>query len=160
MRCITSIGIVTALGVIVACFAITARPSAEVKAASPATTNTQLQPVEPDMHEFMEYVFQPTYQRLKASMASEPLGNSSWKGIKADSLTLAEGGNLLLARTPEKDSDSWDAFSIAARDAGGSLYQAAKKKDYQAARQHYEAMLMKCNACHTHFAKGEHQLVP
>ena len=29
-------------------------------------------PVEPDMHEFMEYVFQPTYKRLKHSIATEP----------------------------------------------------------------------------------------
>ena len=29
-------------------------------------------PVEDSMHEFMEYVFQPTYLRLKASMATAP----------------------------------------------------------------------------------------
>ena len=31
-------------------------------------------PVEESMHEFMEYVFQPTYLRLKQSMAAAPAG--------------------------------------------------------------------------------------
>ena len=122
--------------------------------------NAQTQPVEKDMHEFMEYVFQPTYKRLQQSMAAEPADNNAWKGIKADSLILAEGGNLLLFRSPEKEAAAWNDLSAAVRDAGGSLYQAAKKKDYKMARQHYEVMLKKCNACHDKFADGEHQLSP
>ncbi len=160
MKINTVLGIVTVLGVIGACFGMLANPPADVQAAPPAAAKVQLQPVEPDMHEFMEYVFQPTYQRLKAAMAAEPADNSTWKTIKADSLILAEGGNLLLARPPESDVDTWNGQSIAVRTAGGELYQAAKKKDYQAALQHYKTMLTKCNACHDHFADGEHQLSP
>jgi hypothetical protein len=51
-------------------------------------------------------------------------------------------------------------WSVAVRATGGDLYQAAKKKDFPAARKHYETMLTKCNACHTQFAHGEHQLSP
>jgi hypothetical protein len=112
------------------------------------------------MHEFMEYVFQPTYLRLKQSMAAAPADNAGWKGVKADSLVLAEGGNLLLLRTPEEESAAWNETSAAVRDLGGELYQAAKKKDYPTARKHYEAMLIKCNSCHDKFAGGEHQLAP
>ena len=118
------------------------------------------QAVEKDMHEFMEYVFQPTYLRLKQAMAAEPADNKAWKPIKADSLILAEGGNLLLMRAPEKDAAAWNELSAAVRDAGAGLYAAAKKKDFQAARPHYEQMLKKCNACHDQFADGEHQLAP
>lgn len=128
--------------------------------AQPTAPKDQAQPVENDMHEFMEYLFQPTYNRLKPLMAGAPSNNAGWKGIKADSLTLAEGGNLLLSRVPEKDSERWLEWSIAVRSTGGDLYQAAKKKDFAAARRHYEVMLTKCNACHTHFAEGEHQLSP
>lgn len=117
-------------------------------------------PVEPDMHEFMEYVFQPTYKRLKAEMASEPDGNAGWKAIKSDALILAEGGNLLLIRQPDEDRKDWMRHSVEVRDLGGQLYRAAKSKDYTAARRHYEAMLTKCNACHQQFAGGEHQLKP
>lgn len=117
-------------------------------------------PVEPSMHEFMEYVFEPAYKRLKTAMASEPKDNAAWKGIKGDSLTLAEAGNLLLARLPEAEGETWAAQSIAVREAGGMLYQAARKKDYKTARQQYETLLTKCNACHTKFADGEYQLKP
>ena len=112
------------------------------------------------MHEFMEYVFQPTYKRLKSSIAVEPADNNAWKGIKADALILAEGGNLLLLRSPKEDAAAWSDLSAAVRESGGSLYQSAKKKDYKSARQQYEVMLKKCNACHDKFADGEHQLSP
>ncbi len=117
-------------------------------------------PVEKDMHEFMEYVFQPTYKRLKQSMAAEPADRGAWKGIKSDSLILAEGGNLLLMHTPKEDAALWNELSVAVRDSGGQLYEAAKKRDYKTARQHYAVMLNKCNACHDKFAGGEHQLAP
>lgn len=118
------------------------------------------EPVEDDMHEFMEYVFQPTYLRLKASMAEEPADNQAWKAIKSDSLILAEGGNLLLVRPPEEEADSWNAHAVAVRELGGELYAAAKAKDYEASRRHYTAMLIQCNRCHDDFAEGEHQLKP
>lgn len=118
------------------------------------------EPVEPDMHEFMEYVFQPTYKRLKQAMAAEPADRSAWKTIKADSLILAEGGNLLLLHDPEKKRKEWDAHSIEVRKAGGLLYKSAKAKDFKAAQLHYQSMLKNCNACHQQFAGGKHQLKP
>ncbi len=118
------------------------------------------QPVEKDMHEFMEYVFQPTYKRLKAAMASEPADNGTWKTIKSDALILAEGGNLLLIRKPHQHTDAWVDHSVDVRTLGGKLYQAARKKDYSEARKQYTSMILKCNSCHNAFAHGEHQLKP
>ena len=121
---------------------------------------SKAQPVESSMHEFMEYVFQPTYKRLKQSIAVETTDKAAWKAIKADALSLAEAGNLLLLHSPKEDVTAWDELSIASREEGGKLYQAAKAKDYTLARQHYESMLTKCNACHDKFAEGKHQLTP
>lgn len=45
-------------------------------------------------------------------MASEPTNNAGWKTIKSDALILAEGGNLLLSRSPE-DKDEADAWGEA-----------------------------------------------
>jgi hypothetical protein len=129
-------------------------------ADSLATIHLKPEPVEKDMHEFMEYAFEPTYQRLKQSMATEATDNNRWKAIKSDALILAEGGNLLLVRTPAEDAKAWNEHSAAVRDLGGKLYASAKKKDYNAARRDYEALLVNCNRCHTQFAKGEHQLTP
>lgn len=116
--------------------------------------------VEPDMHEFMEYICQPTFRRLQASMANAPADNAGWRGVKSDALILAESGNLLLSHVPESDVETWVELSVAVRTTGGELYRAAKAKDFPAARGHYEAMVKKCNACHDHFAEGEHQLTP
>lgn len=137
--------------------------SAMVSSAGAAAPEADPAPqaVEDDMHEFMEYVFQPTYRRLKAAMAAEPANNQGWKAIKSDGLILAEAGNLLLLRTPkDDDTGAWNNTSVGVRQLGGKLYQAAKKKDYPAARQHYTAMLQQCNSCHQKFAGGEHQLTP
>ncbi len=123
---------------------------------SPAATV----PVEDDMHEFMEYVFQPTYKRLKASMAASEKDNGTWKSIKSDSLTLAEGGNLLLFRGPQADSKDWNKHATTIREFGGQLYRAAKKKDDTESQKVYRLMLDNCNACHQQFADGEHQLKP
>ena len=131
-------------------------------AAAAQTAPTKLKPVEPDMHEFMEYVFQPTFRRLHAAMSAIPENNNGWKAIKADALILAEGGNLLLMRSPDdkEQAATWNGHSVTVRDFGGQLYQAAKKKDFVGARKRYVAMVQSCNACHIDFAGGKHQLKP
>lgn len=134
--------------------------SMSVQAAPTAEKKDAAEPVEPDMHEFMEYVFQPTFKRLKPVMASAPADNAGWKAIKADALILAEGGNLLLFRQPKDDVADWVKHSVQVRDFGGQLYRAAKAKDYASARKHYESMVQNCNACHQQFAGGEHILTP
>ncbi len=128
-------------------------------AAGPATPGAEA-PVESDMHEFMEYMFQPTFNRLKPAMSAAPADRQAWKAIKADSLILAEAGNLLLSRQPGEDAADWVKHSVAVRDSGGALYKAAKARDFAAARPHYEAMVANCNACHRQFANGEHLLTP
>ena len=119
-------------------------------------------PVEADMHEFMEYVFEPPYKRLKASLAAAPAADdrAAWKAIKSDSLILAEAGNLLLGRPPEKDAADWNSHSMKVRDTGALLYSAAKKKDAVEARKQWAGLLENCNACHKQFAGGEHMLEP
>ena len=117
-------------------------------------------PVEADMHEFMEYVFEPPYLRLKASLATAPEDKAVWKGIKSDSLILAEAGNLLLGRPPEGGEADWNAHAVKVRTVGGLLYTAAKKKDAIETRKQWEGLLESCNACHKQFADGEHMLQP
>lgn len=128
--------------------------------AAALQTEAAPEPVEPSMHEFMEYVFQPPYKRLRAVMATEPADNAAWKAIKSDSLILAEAGNLLLIRHSEEDDASWRAHAVGVRELGGQFYQAARKKDYTSAKRTYAAMLHKCNSCHDAFADGKHQLSP
>lgn len=150
----TRFTITLALGSAVLAF-VTALPAAADHHKSPAP-----KPVESSMHEFMEYVFEPGYKRLKANMTAEPKDKNGWKAIKADALSLAEATNLLLHRQPEKDADAWVKHAIAVREKGADFYEAAKKRDYNAASETYKAMLQSCNACHKQFADGDYQLKP
>lgn len=125
----------------------------ETQAAGPA-------PVESDMHEFMEYLFEPSYKRLREALASAPADNAVWKGIKGDALTLAEGANLLYGRGPAAKAEAWDEHAASVREAGAALYAAGKAKDYDVAREAFLGLLTRCNACHDTFADGEHQLAP
>lgn len=133
------------------------RPAmADANEAPPA----EVKPVEEDMHEFMEYVFQPPYKRLRASLSEAPADKKAWKSIKSDALILAESANLLLARQPTRDSQDWVAHATAVRIAGTDFYQSAKKQDYRAARATFAMMLTKCNGCHEQFEDGQHILEP
>lgn len=116
--------------------------------------------VEDSMHEFMEYVFQPTYKRLKITMATKPEGNAGWKAMKSDALILAESSNLLFPRTPEENAADWKKFSAESRSHGADLYQAARAKDFDKATGAYRLMLESCNACHRQFENGKHILKP
>ncbi|QDU36044.1 hypothetical protein Mal4_03270 [Maioricimonas rarisocia] len=155
-------GVLLSAGLVAAWGAMTADGRFSAEAADDAAGGAAVEPVEDDMHEFMEYVFQPTFKRLKPAMASEPENNAGWKTIKSDALILAEGGNLLLSRAPEDkdEADAWAKLSVAVRKSGGELYAAAKKREYKGARGAYETMIRHCNACHDEFAGGEYQLSP
>lgn len=152
---------ISALLTCVACFAavfvVRASHATDVEAKIPAIAIT---PVEASMHEFMEYMYQPAFLRLKASMAAAPSDNMGWKAIKTDSLILAEANNLLLERGPQEDSADWKAHAVRVREAGAELYGAAKAKEYDASHAAFLKMLERCNACHKQFAEGKHQLSP
>lgn len=117
-------------------------------------------PVEADVHEFMEYAFEPFFHTLKSALEGAPADKNAWKSVKANALVLAENGNLLMLRGPEENSTAWNRLATEMRDQGKQLYQAAKKRDYSASRQQYERFVEKCNACHHEFADGEHLQKP
>lgn len=131
-------------------------------ASEDAGNDSQPAAVEADMHEFMEYVFEPPYKRLKAGLAAAPASadRNAWKGLKSDSLILAEAANLLLHRPPAERADEWHKNAQDVRKQGGELYQAAKQRDLDLTKKHFAVMLKKCNHCHDEFADGEHQLAP
>lgn len=123
-------------------------------------TATEPVPVEDDMHEFMEYVFQPTYRSLKEDISLENEKNPPWGKIKSGALILAEGGNLLLMRVPEEDADDFKKHSVNTRKYAALVYRHAGKKEFKEARQAYEKMITSCNQCHEQFEDGRHILKP
>jgi hypothetical protein len=135
---------------------------AEEKAAEEQapTSFKNVEPVEPSMHELMEYVFEEPYKRLKATLPGETQDRAYFRELKSDSLILAEGGNMLLMRLPKEDAEAWTELSLAVRGEATALYKAGKAKDVEGARKLFGSLVLKCNACHDKFAGGEHQLEP
>jgi len=123
-------------------------------------TPTLIVPVDTNMHDFMEGMFQAPYRRLKEALANEPKDNIGWKAIRSDLLILAEGSNLLALRKSEKDQARWNELSVASKQAGELAFKAAKLKNFAETRKSYEAMLVHCNECHKVFDDGKHQLTP
>lgn len=117
-------------------------------------------PIETNLHEFMEYVFEPTIHELRESMTPENAKSPAWGKIKSGSLILGEGGNLLLMRVPEESPEDFKTHAITMREYAGELYRHAHKKDFDAARKSYTTMIKSCNQCHQQFAGGEHLQEP
>jgi len=147
-------------GLVVALVVVAVAPDSPAQGDEGRKADVQPEPVDQSMHHFMEYVFEPNYKRLKAAMSADARDQAAWKAIKGDSLTLAEGANLLLLRAPEKGASAWKQWSVAVRTHGGALYQAARKGEDAAAGKAYATMIRNCNACHKQFADGKHQLKP
>lgn len=148
------------LSLITACIALPSWLSTRLNANTTNLEAGAVKPIDVNMHDFMEGVFQAPYKRLKVAMAQEPKDNAAWKALRSDALILAEGGNLLLSRLPEENKADWIKHSELSRDAGGEFVAAAKKKDFAASKSAYEKMLIHCNDCHKQFEEGRHILTP
>lgn len=103
--------------------------------------------VESSIHEFMEGVNKPAYERLVACLLQNILDEDEWKAVLADSLLLAESGNLLLMR-PIQDPQAWSVNAINLRESGTKLYESAKLKEITPVRLNFDTMLNDCDACH------------
>lgn len=160
MRYIKPASVALGCGTLLFALGAAATPFPTVNADPPSTeAGVKAEPVEKDMHEFMEYYFQPTYLRLKKSMASEPADKQGWKAIKSDALILAQGGNQLLLLEQSSEAD-WKKASAEVRSHGAELYRAGKARDFKAASRSYRSMLASCNACHKQYEDGKHILKP
>ena len=65
-------------------------------------------------------VGQAPYERLKTAMAAEPKAAAGRKALRSDALIIAEGGNLLRTRLPERDAYLWSRYRADSRDAPAS----------------------------------------
>lgn len=116
--------------------------------------------VEGSVHEYMEYLHEPTFHRLNEAIAQPPSGEEDWESITSNALILAESGNLLLLRGPSERRDLWVKNATALREAGAALYRAAQEKDFAVARAKYELMITQCNQCHDDFHGGKPNIMP
>jgi hypothetical protein len=92
---------------------------------------TKLVPVDKSMHEFMEYYFQPTYRRLKPSVAATAAANPSWGAIKSDALILAEGGESAAPAHASSRSGQMERIQRRRSRLGRPALQGGEKKEFR-----------------------------
>lgn len=131
--------------------------SEKSRQASNQQTSELPAPVD-DMHHFMEYISQPAYEQLKTALAQEPADRQAWSPIKSGAMILAESSILVTMRAPEENAEIWREISKQVHRHGADLYQAARRRKFDEAKNHYSKMIDNCNRCHSKFADGEHQL--
>ena len=121
--------------------------------ADKSNTSDDLKPVD-NMHHFMEYIYEPTFDHLNSAVAAEPSDKATWSRIKSASLILAESSILLANRAPSKDAQaSWKNFSGVVYRGGAGLYRAARKKDYEGVKKQFAIMKSGCSQCHKQYRK-------
>lgn len=130
------------------------RPIGDDSAADARPTGSgELKPVD-NMHHFMEYIYEPTFDDLKSALEKAPTDKAGWSQIKSGSLILAESSILLADRAPSKAAEAdWKNFSGIVYRGGSSLYRAARKKNYENVKQQFAIMSQGCSQCHKKFRK-------
>lgn len=103
--------------------------------------------------ELMKLMFDPYYVDLRKSLAEEPASGKVWRQAYIATYRLCEVTNLLYLRD-DKDymgTPEWREEVEAASAASVALGEAVKQLDYGMARERYEALIQRCNACHERF---------
>ena len=152
------------LGIVAASFGLSSnhysnqeKDSTPVKQEKEVSIDEQFVEVD-NMHHFMEYICEPSYKGLKATLATEPANRKAWKPFKNHALVLAETATMVAARAPDDAAKAkeWKTIALAVHKTGTSLYKSAG--DFEQAQKHYGLMIDQCNKCHTVFADGKYQL--
>ncbi len=127
----------------------------EFKQALAITNDLTLAEPQPlvDNHEIMDLMIDPTYELLKDAAAVEPDGRKGWRALYVHSYAMGEIANLLFARNDQEymATPEWDQLVVEMRKLCNAIAEATKAQDYPAVKQHYEALIVNCNACHTKF---------
>jgi hypothetical protein len=101
-----------------------------------------------DAHHLMELFNEPIYHTLRDELAKEPSGEKGWKTVESEAKRAAEVANLIAIRKEAAEHKDWKKHAGQVQQSAQELAAAAAKKDFDAARKSYVAMIGHCNTCH------------
>ena len=88
---------------------------------------------------------------LLAVYRGVPDTEQDWAGVRRSALTLAESGNLLMARGRARDVGDWMKDARALVEVGTAAYKAAQAKDLKALAALADSLDRSCTTCHTQY---------
>jgi cytochrome c556 len=80
-----------------------------------------------------------------------PKDEKEWAAVRRSAVTLAESGNLLMARGRARDQGDWMKDAKALVDAGAAAYKAALAKDANALAKLTDSLDASCTTCHKQY---------
>ena len=92
------------------------------------------------------------FKGLERLLTQKPADAQTWTFARGQALLVAETGNLLMLRPPQKEGQSvWFEKAMALRSRAADLAQTLAKKDYDQARTGLSLVADSCNRCHQSF---------
>jgi hypothetical protein len=154
------------LPLLLACWAATAIALAAQATAPPApadattaraprarATPSETRPVG-TMSELMVHLIRPTSDAVFYIASRTPATAEEWATLPAQTLTLAEAGQLLMLPSRARGRTQWLADSRLMLDAGRKAFAAAKARDVAALEALNDELYQSCVTCHEHFRPG------
>jgi hypothetical protein len=80
-----------------------------------------------------------------------PKDEKEWAAVRRSAVTLAESGNLLMARGRARDQGDWMTDAKILLDVGTAAYKAAQAKDMNALAKLTEPLDASCTTCHKQY---------
>jgi hypothetical protein len=80
-----------------------------------------------------------------------PKDQKEWIAMRRSALTLAESGNLLMARGRARDQGDWAKDAKILADVGAAAYAAAQARDFSALAALTESLDASCTTCHKQY---------
>jgi cytochrome c556 len=120
---------------------------------------TPFQPVG-TMSQLMIDIIYPTSDAIFYVDREPPKNDHDWNILRAQALTLAESGNLLLMEGRARDQENWIKDSKMMIDIGAAAYKAAQAKDLDGIRALNDSLNAACVTCHFQYRPGYHRKRP
>ena len=128
-------------------------------AQAPAQPPAAFQPVG-TMKQLMIDIIYPTSDAIFYVDRDPPKNQHEWNALRAQALTLAESGNLLMMPGRARDQENWMKDSKMLVDIGAAAYKAAQAKDLDAIRALNDSLNDACVMCHQQYRPGYHKRPP
>ncbi len=103
------------------------------------------------MRELMVRIIYPTSDALFYIERDPPKTDVQWNTIRAQALTLAESGNLMLLPNRQRDQGDWVKETKVMIDLAASAYRAALAKDMNGILAIDDKLADSCIVCHQQY---------
>jgi len=124
-----------------------------------AQTPSSFQPVG-NMSQLMIDVIYPTSDAIFYVERNPPKNDQEWSALRANALTLAESGNLLMMGSRARDQGDWIKDAKLLVDAGAAAFKAARAKDLNAVVALNDQLYTACVTCHQQYRPNYRKRLP